>query len=221
MGGVCWRNGCSWLHDFNMLEAEAVEQCSDRGAGVLAGSVEDAVAEGVFLELILSVGTGFGLEILVGGGEQAGGTSVDAGVLVVDGGDEEFGGGEGNVDGLVVDVDIFGPELGEVDTCDGLAMNDEQDAVAGKKIGQDGAGLRAFDDGVERIDDGFEAAEALDLLDDGGNRGIEGGRGASADGGGNAGENAGSSVAEEDNHTCGTEEQGEDEGDEGSGRAAG
>ena len=45
------RSGCSWLHDFNVLEAEAVEQGGDGGAGVLAGGVEDAVAEGVLLEL--------------------------------------------------------------------------------------------------------------------------------------------------------------------------
>ena len=31
---------------------------------------------------------------------------------------------------LVVDADVLGLELGEVDACDGLAVDDEEDAVA-------------------------------------------------------------------------------------------
>lgn len=124
-----------------MLEAETVEKGGDGGAGVFAGGVEDAVFEGVLLKLILSAGTGFGLEVLVGGGEQAGGTGIDAGALVIDGGDEEFGGGKGDADGLAVDADVFGAEFGEVDAGDGLAMDDEEEAVSGEEIGQDGAGF--------------------------------------------------------------------------------
>ena len=99
--------------------------------------------------------------------------SVDAGVLVVERGEEELGGGKGDADGvaavLASDVDVFGFELGEIDSGDGLAVDDEEDAVAGEEVGQDGAGSGAFDDGVHGVDDGFEAAEALDVLDDGGN----------------------------------------------------
>ena len=83
-----------------MLEAEAIEQGGDGVAGVLAGGVQDAVAEGVFLELGLGAGAGLGLEILVRRGEQAGGTGVDAGALVVDRGDEKLGGRQGDADGL-------------------------------------------------------------------------------------------------------------------------
>ena len=77
---------------------------------------------------------------------------------------------EGEVDGVGggVDADVFGFELGEVDAGDGLAVNDEEDLVAGEGVGQDGRGAFAFDDGVEGVDDGLEAAEALDLLDDDG-----------------------------------------------------
>ena len=64
--------------------------------------------------------------------------------------------------------DVFGFELGEIDSGDRLAVNDEEDAVAGEQIGQDGGGLGPFDDGIDRVDDSFEAGEALDLLDDGG-----------------------------------------------------
>src|ERR1700727_723371 len=89
------------------------------GAGVLAGGVQDAVVEGGFLELLFGFGAGVGLEVLVGGDEEAGGAGVDAGVLVIEVGGEELRGGQGDMDGtgavLLVDADVFGLELGEVD----------------------------------------------------------------------------------------------------------
>ena len=63
-----------------------------------------------------------------------------------------------------VDADVFGAELGEIDAGDGLAVDDEEDAIAGEEVREDGAGLGTFDDGVERVDDGLEAGEALNLL---------------------------------------------------------
>ena len=156
-----------------MLESEAVEEGGDGGAGVFAGGVEDAVGEGGLLELLLGFDAGVGLEVRVGGDEEAGRAEVDTGVLVVEVGDEELGGWQGYVDGfasvLVLDADVLGLELGEVDACDGLAVDDEKDAVAAEEVGEDGAGFGAFDDGVHGVDDGFEAAEALDMVDDGGN----------------------------------------------------
>lgn len=153
------------------MEAEAVEQGGDGGAAVLAGGVEDAVGEGGLLELLLGLGAGVGLEVLVDGNEEAGGAGVDAGVLVVEGGDEELRGGEGDVDGLavVVDADVFGFELREIDAGDGLAVDDEEEAISGEEVWEDGAGFGAFDYGVDGVDDGFEAVEALNALDHGGN----------------------------------------------------
>ena len=69
---------------------------------------------------------------------------------------------------LLGDADVFGFQLGQIDSGDRLAMDDEQDAVAGEQIGQHRGGFGAFDDGIDRVDDSFEAGEALDLLDDGG-----------------------------------------------------
>jgi len=79
-------------------------------------------------------------------------------------------GGQGDVDGLavVVDADVFGLQLREIDAGDGLAVDDEEEAVAGEEVWEDGAGLGAFDYGVDGVDDGFEAVEALNALDDGG-----------------------------------------------------
>jgi len=156
------------LGNVDLMEAEAVEKSCYGGAGVLAGGVEDAVGECGLLELLLGFGAGVGFEVLVGGNEQAGGASVDAGVLVVERGGEELRGGQGDVDGLsvVVDADVFGFELREIDACDGLAVDYEEETVAGEEVGQDGTGFGAFDDGVDGVDDGFEAAEALDALDD-------------------------------------------------------
>ena len=77
------------------MEAEAVEEGGDGGAGVFAGGVEDAVGEGGLLELLLGLGAGVGFEVGVGGDEDAGGADVDAGVLVVEGGEEELGGRAG------------------------------------------------------------------------------------------------------------------------------
>ncbi len=86
-------------------------------------------------------------------------------------GDEELRGGQGDVDGagavLLVDADVFGLELAEIDASDGLAVDDEEDAVSGEQVGQDGARFGAFDDGVDGVDDGFETVEPLDALDDG------------------------------------------------------
>ena len=120
---------------------------------------------------------------------------------------------------LSVDADVFGLELGEVDSGDGLAVDDEEDAVSGEKVGEDSGGFGAFDDGVDGVDDGFEAGEALDFLDDGGDGGVEGG-GAAGDGGGDAGHDAGGGLAEEDDDGGGSEDQGEEDEEEGSGASA-
>ena len=151
---------CDWvLGDVDLVEAEAVEEGGDGGAGIFAGGVEDAVGEGGFLELVLGACAGFGLEILVYGDEQAGRAGVDAGVLVVERGGEELRGGKGDVDaaGAVAlgDVDVLGFEEAEVDACDGLAVDDEEDAVAAEEVGEDGAGFAAFDYGVGGVDNGF------------------------------------------------------------------
>jgi len=120
---------------------------------------------------------------------------------------------------LLVDADVFGLELGEVDASDGLAVDDEEDAVAGEEIGEDDAGFRAFDDGVGGVDDGLKAAEALDSLDDGGNGGVEG-FGAAGDAVGDSGEDAGGGLAEEDHHGSRSEDEREQEGEEGARGAA-
>src|SRR5580704_4765297 len=97
----------------DLVEAEAVEEGGDGGAGVFAGGVEDAVGEGGLLDLLLGFGAGVGFEVGVGGDEDSGGGHVDAGVLIVEAGVEDLGGREGDVDGLavVVDADVFGFEL--------------------------------------------------------------------------------------------------------------
>ena len=205
------------------MEAQAVEEGGDGGSGVFAGGVENAVGEGGGLELLFSLGTGIGFEVGVGGDEEAGGADVDAGVLVVDAGEEELGGRQGDADGLaavlVGDVDVLGLELGEVDAGDGLAVDDEKEAVAGEQVGEDGGGLGAFDYGVDRVDDGLESVEALDALDDGGDRGVEG-SGAAGDGGGNSGHDAVGGVADEDDHRGGAEDKREQDDEEGTGGAA-
>ena len=139
------------------MKAEAVEEGGDGGAGVFAGGVEDSVAEGGLLELLFGLGAGVGLEVLVYGDEQAGRTGVDAGVLVVEGGTEELGGWKGEMDGAgavgVGDTDVLRFELTEIDTGDGLAVDDKKKAVAGEEVGEDGAGARTFDDGIDGVDE--------------------------------------------------------------------
>lgn len=120
---------------------------------------------------------------------------------------------------LLVDADVFGLELGEVDAGDGLSVDDEEDAVAGEEIGEDGAGFGAFDNGVGGVDDGLEAAETLDALDYGGNGSVVGG-GAAGNTVGDVGEDAGGGLAEEDDHGGCSKDEREQEGEEGAGRAA-
>src|ERR1700733_5613687 len=142
-------------------------------------------------------------------------------MLVVDRSEEDLGRWESDVDGLpvIVDPHVLGLELGEIDSGDGLAVDDEEDAVSGEEVGQDGGGFGAFDDGVDRVDDCFQSREALDFLDDGGYGGVEGG-GAAGDGGGNAGHDAGGGLAEEDDDADGSEDEGQENEDEGSGASA-
>ncbi len=208
--------------DIDLAEAQAVEEGGYGGAGVFAGSIEDAVGEGGLLKLLLGLGAGVGLEVLVYGDEEAGGAGVDAGVLVVERGDEELRGGQGDVDGagtvLLVDADVFGLELAEVDARDGLAMDDEEDAVSGEQIGEDETGFGAFNDGIDGVDDGLETVETLDALDDRRDRGVVGG-GAAGDAVRDVGEHAGGGVAQEDGKSHSAEDEREDEGDEGSGGA--
>ncbi|MCU1222777.1 MAG: hypothetical protein JWQ42_870 [Edaphobacter sp.] len=220
-GGLSFLDDASG--DFDGLKTEAVEEGRDGGAGVFAGGVEDAVGEGGLLELLLGAGAGVGLKVLVDGDEETGRTGVDASVLVVECSDEELGGGQGDVNGAgavsLVDADVFGFQLGQVDSRYRLAMDDEKDAVAGEEIGEDGAGSGAFDDGIDGVDDGFEAVEALDALDYGGNRGIVR-RGAASDAVGDAGKAAGGGVADEDGQSDGAEDEREEEGEEDSRGAA-
>jgi hypothetical protein len=203
------------LGDVYLLESEAVEEGGDGGAGIFPCGVEDAVCEGSLLELLLGLGAGVGFEVLVGGDKESGGAGVDAGVLVVEGGKEELGGGEGDVDRGAVDADVFGLQLAEIDSGDGLSMDDEEETVAGEEVGEDGAGVSAFDDGIDGVDDGFEPVEALDALDDGGNGGVEGG-GAAGDGCGDAGEGSGGGVADEEGEGCCSEDEREEDGEDGS-----
>jgi len=204
--------GRDLLGDVDLVEAEAVEQGGDGGAGVFAGGVEDPVSEGGLLDLLLGLGAGIGFEIWVGGDQDAGGTEVDAAVLVVERGDEELRGGEGDVNRLAVDADVLGLQLAQIDPGYRLAMHDEQDAVTCQEVGQNGAGFGAFHDGVDGVDDGFESVEALDALDDGRDGGVEGG-GAASDGGGDSGQRAGGGVAKEDSQGSGAEEQREKNGE--------
>jgi hypothetical protein len=166
----------SGLGYIDLAEAEAVEECGYGGAGVFAGGVEDAVGEGGLLELLLGLGAGVGLEILVDGDEKACGAGVDAGVLVVERRDEELRGGQSDVNGaaavFLFDANVFGLELAEIDSGDGLAVDDEKKAVAREQVGEDGAGFGAFNDGVDGVDDGFEAVEPLDALDNSRNGGV-------------------------------------------------
>ncbi len=202
------------LGDVHLGEAEGVEESGDGGAGVFAGGVEDTIGEGCFLELVLGLGAGVGFEVGVCGDEEAGGADVDTGVLVVEGGDEELRRGKVDVDGAACagfgDANVFGLELGEVDAGDGLAVDDEEEAVSGEEVGEDLAGVGAFDHGVEGVDDGFEAAEALDLFDDGGDGGVEG-DGAVSDEGGDAAEGAGGGVVDEYAEGDRSEDEGEEE----------
>jgi len=78
------------LSNVYLVEAEAVEEGGYGGSGVFASGVQDAIIKGGFLELLLGFGSGVGLEVLVGGNEEAGGAGVDAGVLVVEVGGEEL-----------------------------------------------------------------------------------------------------------------------------------
>jgi hypothetical protein len=141
--GICrFYSSATRLFHVDMLEAERVEQGGDGRAGVLARGVEDAVAEGGLLELLLRRSAGVGLEVGVGRDEQAGGAGVDTGVLLVERGDEDLRGGKGDVDGAagcgaggVIDPDILGLELGEIDAGDGLAVDDQQELVAGEDVG--------------------------------------------------------------------------------------
>ncbi len=205
------------------MKAEAVEEGGDGCAGVFAGGVEDAVGEGGLLELLLGLGTGVGLEVLVDGYEEAGGAGVDAGVLVIECGDEELRGREGDVDGLaavlVFYADVFGFELAEIDSCDRLAVDDEEETVAGEEVGEDGTGFGAFDDGVDGVDDGFEAVETLNALDDGGDGCVEGG-GTAGDCGGDTRENAGGGLTDKYSESDGAKDKREQDDEQGSGGAA-
>ena len=202
-----------------MGEAEAFEHGGDGDAGVFAGVVEDAVFEGGFLEVLFGFGAGFGFEVGVGGDEEAGGAGVDAGVLVVDGGDEDLGGWKHDADraagGGLGDLCVVGFHLAEVDAGDGLAVHDEEEAVAGEEVGEDGAGFVAFDDGVERVDDGFEAVELLDFFNDGGCGDVDGG-GAAGDEGGDAAHGSVVGLAYEEAKSDGSENEREKESEEGS-----
>ncbi len=64
-------------------------------------------------------------------------------------------------------------ELAEIDASDHAAVHDEQKAVAEEKVGEDGVLVLALNDGVDRVADGFEAVEALDLADDRRRGGVE------------------------------------------------
>ncbi len=170
----------------------------------------------------MSAGARFGFEVLVHGDEQASDARVDPGVLVVEGGDEDLGGRQVDVDGALVigvDADVLRLELGQIDAGDGLAVDDEQQLVSGEEVGQERAGVGAFDDGIERVDDGFKAVKALDLLDHTGDGRCEGGIAAGDEGGQTAWPTRGG-MAQEECQGDSSEHEREDEGEEGDGGAS-
>ena len=120
---------------------------------------------------------------------------------------------DGAAAALFFDSDIFWFELGEIDAGDGLAVDHEEDAVSGDEVGEDRAGFLALDDGIGGVDDGFEAAEALDALDDGWDGGVVCG-GAASDSVGDVGQDAGGGLAKKDNHGSRSQDEGEQKGDE-------
>ena len=206
------------LSNIHFVKPEAEEEGGDGGASIFAGGVEDAVSEGGLLKLLFGLGAGVAFKIRVGGNEDAGGAHVDTRVLVVECGHEKLRGRQGDVDRLaavlVGDADVFGFELREVDAGDGLAVNDEKNAVSGQQVRENHGGFGAFDDGIDRVDDRFQTGEALNLLDDSRDGGVEGG-GAAGDGGCDSGENAGGGVADEDRQGHGSEDEREQNGEEG------
>jgi len=207
------------LGDVDLGEAEAVEERGDGRARVLAGGVEDAIGKSRLLELLLGLGPSVGLEVLVGRDEEAGRAEIDAGLLVVECGDEELRGRQRDVDGLATDADVFGVKPGQVNAGDGLAVDNEEDAVADEQVRKNCAGFGAFDDGVDGVDDGFETVETLDLLHDCGDGGVEEG-GAGDDAVGDVREDTRGGVPEEDDHGGGAQKECEKEGEDGSRRAA-
>lgn len=98
MTALCWlwsgplRSvlGRAALGDVYLVEAQAVEERGYGGSGIFAGGVQNAVVESGFLELLLGSGARVGLEVLVCGYQQAGGASINAGVLVVERRGEEL-----------------------------------------------------------------------------------------------------------------------------------
>ncbi len=119
------------------------------------------------------------------------------------------------------DADIFWLQLSEIDSSYRLAVDDEEDTVPSKEIGQDNGGFAALDYGVDGVDDGFKTAEALDLLDDGGDRRVVSG-GAASDGRGDTGQNtgAGEGAMDKDTHGGGAQDERKEDREKGAGGAA-
>ena len=209
---------CCGSGDGDGVEAQAGEEGCDAGLSVLAGAVKDSVGDGGLGDLFFGCLADLGFEVGVGGDEHAGDAGVDAGVGIVEAGGEDLRCGQVDVDGsavqgVSVDGDVGGFELAEVDSGDDFAVGDEEELVAGEEVGQQGVLALALDDFVDGVDDGFEAGELADSVDDGGGGCVDGGAAASEKSG-EAMENAGGAGDGEVSEASGQEDSEKEAGGE-------
>ena len=166
------------------------------------------------LELALGFLANLRFKIRVGGDEQSGMARVDARLFAVEARAENLRGRKMDANLAPADVDIVGLERFEIDAGDDLSVNQHEQAIAGEEVGENGIFLRAGDDLIHGVDDGFEAREALDVVDDCRLRDVDG-EAAAGDGGIDAADPVGTGVEavqrdrRQDQQSC--EGQNEDE----------
>jgi len=69
-------------------------------------------------------------------------------------------------------VDVLWLEFAEIDTCNSLAVNYEEDAVSEEEIRENCVGMFTFDDGIDGVGDSLNALQTLNLIDNSRCRGV-------------------------------------------------
>jgi hypothetical protein len=118
--------------------------------------------------LTLGFLTDLSLEVGIGWNQQSGLPGVNASLIVIDASAEDFWCGKMKLNGSAIHFDIAGLQIREVNSGDDFAVDHHEQAISSKKIREDTVFFGASDHLIHGVDDGFEALQFLDAIDDGG-----------------------------------------------------
>ena len=149
--------------NLDLAETGGGREGGELETGPFLGVLKNAIGPGGAPDFIEGLTAGFLFHFLIEGAQQTGGTLDDLGLFVVEVNVEHLRGRQGEDDSTGANLDIFWPELAEIDTGSGDAVGKHQEAVLPVPFD-----VVEADDLFEDVFDRDQLGHGLDLGNDGG-----------------------------------------------------